>query len=539
VRARGDAGWYAVRKWLRRHRLVAAFAVALMTVTAAFTIKLYAMYTRAVQAEAAASRKYLMDRATAGMLIGTSASKLQNVAGVDAVRGTLADLAYEQLQDFARWSEDDFTLRAEQAQAEHMLGDVAFGRGEYAAALQHRQASLRYYQALAAELPDDPERQSDLSIALVLVGDVHGAYGDADRQLEYYLAAFQIDQQLVQRFPSVPEHRSHHARLCYSYERLGGLAMSGNDLDIAYEFLTLRRELAERLATAFPDNLEDQRNLYHALRMLAMHAVAVGDADARERLDTQAAPLIERIVAAEPNNLTYRFLAIEHGCGLAQRATSEKAAWKYFQRAMSDARDLLRIDPGSPMAFGYVSAVYSTRGAWLSDHGRFLAAARQMRKAIAAYEPLYRKNPDLPDRALRVLDNLAVLRYTRLGAGWHGSSGWIVRRTAELVDRWEHDPLASETITDRLISALTDERCPGLFDPARALAIAQTVLDRADRPTARDLAAVARCLDQLGEWEAAASAAEAALALAGPAECTKVDQWTADLERYRRSAAGG
>jgi tetratricopeptide (TPR) repeat protein len=162
---------------------------------------------------------------------------MERTVGESGKRGPLVERLAQQAAMFDAIDPNDPRVRAIHAAVLAEQGSVALGDGDFVKADAAYRAALQIREELARIAPGDHQRQMDLSIALVQVGDLAGAQQDAQTMLAFYNRALAIDESEASR---LPENSRALSNLGWSFDRLAYHALYSGERDRAGELF--RRE---------------------------------------------------------------------------------------------------------------------------------------------------------------------------------------------------------------------------------------------------------------------------------------------------------
>ena len=334
---------YLASKFAARHRvLVAATAVALLGLVSG-VVGISIGLVRARQAGDELRGQVQQTSETAAFLARDVVAHLDAIAGTAEVRQRLLDRLDRQVTDLLQRSPDDAVLLDTHAAILTQRSDIAVDEDRLDDALDPRREALTIRERLAAAEPNNPERQADLSIALVKLGDLFNRHPDVTPAQALYDQAFAIDVRLAQDYPA---SRHFVDNLAWSYDRLGHLAMRQADHARAEALFERRCQTNLRLLKLDPGNLTTVHGIWEVQSLLASLAEArADDSAAREHLRA-ALEAAHTLVQGAPHNRLYRqaevvaHLQLAHALGDDPTASAE-----LYDEAAGSARRLLELDP--------------------------------------------------------------------------------------------------------------------------------------------------------------------------------------------------
>jgi len=533
VQAKGRSRAYALRKFVRRHKMLTATVATLVMLSVVYATTMTVLYRRAVLAEHQAERNATHARDAAELILTELDGKLKDVAGTQELRLELLGSAYQTVNALREQYGDDLRLDADYARTLTKLSDIAAVLGRLDEALRDREAALAVYTELAEQEPDDPDRQVHVSIGHVLVGDVHKGLGNLAEAQRRYEIALRLDERLVEAYPGNDHYLDN---LSWSYERLGYLARQRHDLDQARAYYLARHELATQLAERHPDNLDRQFGLHLSLSLLADMNGRCGEDEQAEACRQQAWPIIEELVARAPDNSRFlaRLATAFGGRGFRLSCTGhieEAAAAQEEQAAI--LRRLVAMEPavGSHrVSLGAALTQLAGSRAELGDqHGshRYLEEARALLEEATAEQPY---ELDAWTLLLTTYSQQAA-NYSR--GGQLESAEAAARRALEVGQALAARPDARAQDLAACAELLLHIHPAHLRDPEQAVIIARRAVERSGGVDPARLELLAAALDACGRRDDAIAALEQAVAIGGNAHVQA--RCTHALTRLRQS----
>jgi non-specific serine/threonine protein kinase/serine/threonine-protein kinase len=229
------------------------------------------------------------------------------------------------------------------------------------------ETSLRHLSELAKEAADNPILRRDLADAYEKVGDIQGRLrganlGDTKGAIESYGTALNTRELLLEDDSSVKLQRD----LLRTHGKLAELLVIQNEPDLATNHLRHVMRLATALAT--PDaTAADRRNLATAYLALGWHRAALGHIEEGIALMSDALPLYQQIVDADPTDLrARRNLAMTYqriGGTLVERTDRYDEASRYLSQSLALIEELRSTEPDS----ADIKRVYAYALVWMGD----------------------------------------------------------------------------------------------------------------------------------------------------------------------------
>lgn len=508
VRARGDRRWYVVRKMLWKHRVAVGF----------ITIFACLLVTFGWMLQASKRRRHLLDLSQAADIAFNVFQDSQNRPGWGQSAEQLAKLVTEQCESLLQFKESDPETQRVLAQALEQLSIVELtrrgpDRQSLISVCELRLDALKRRKAVATAFPENLDDQAAYSIALILVGDVANALGDSEHQQARYDEAFKIQQKLHEM---QPENREYSEYLCYSFERLGALALDRGDLETAENYATRRLDLAKKLVDAEPRNDRLRAGLARAYAHLAEPAFRRGDDETAGRLCDLARMEFHKVAEDKPTHVGYQAEYASACVAAVDRANGTGSSQDVLQ-SLRDAVDKIvewaKLEPDDVRFRGLlVQLARNVGNDILNDGGdeEYLRLIERIAEALAKLQG--RDDPEVAGPMVELgldLGRLQALIHLHRDDEFLPVVERLQERLHDLADR-DDLPLLDRTT---LVNLLTHERFPSLHDPAFALHVAQRCVEL-DPDSDMSHAALARALYANGRVTEACTAVEKAIRLA-------------------------
>jgi tetratricopeptide (TPR) repeat protein len=329
------------REQTRRHRqlaYVAAASLAGMAVTSTLAVT-------AIQARDAARDQRREAESLIGFMLGDLKDKLEPLGRLDVLDSIGARaLAYYQKQDKASLSGESL---AQRSKALTLLGEMADSRGELDNATRLYGEAFASTAELLRRSPDDPERLFDHAQNVFFVGQVAYERGDIAAAATRFNEYKQLADQMV---ALAPAERKYRLEQVYANTNLGTVLMQERRYrEAASTYQSLLGE-AEALASAEPGNMVYARQLDQDLAWLADAYEDSGDLDRALATRRRQLQLLSQLQPVDPrNNQLQRDAMTAHravGRLLASRGDI-KGALPEVLKSVELSRLLLKIEPGN------------------------------------------------------------------------------------------------------------------------------------------------------------------------------------------------
>jgi tetratricopeptide (TPR) repeat protein len=330
------------------------------------------------------------------------------------------------------------------------LGDLYIRLGERGAARQVFEERLTIRRRRLAMMPTNPQRLTDVSVALDRVGQLIREQGDPGGSRKYFEEALRLDRAL---FKSASDRRDRQENLVFSLSRIGDLdrqlGRQREALTPYEEALGLQRRLAadasviapqqtlasllqkigdikrrlreftaatathreeleirRRLLARDPSNLAARRNVSSALDYLGNTLRENKDmAGARAAFNEQL-ELDRSIAKADPNNttsLTDLAWSLNRIGDLERDTSKHNEAAKYYEEALGIQRQLIVSDPDSLVRMRQLASAVSKLGSVRARTSDYVNALALHEEELALRRRLFERASDTDNDALRDL----------------------------------------------------------------------------------------------------------------------------------------
>ncbi|MBK8267435.1 MAG: serine/threonine protein kinase [Planctomycetes bacterium] len=240
IMARNSGFATAALKFASRHRRASAVTAVVASLSIFYAISVTWLLQRATRAEAAAAAqadaaraKFRMAQETAEEILTSIDQQLKDRPDTAELRRKLLKSAYDRFSILVAEKEHDPALLVDFAKAHTRMGDIALALGLLDDCEKHRHSALEIWKKLAESHPDDVTMKAQLSIAIVLVGDLEKVRGQTGRAEALYRESLAIDESLVQ---SHPYNAVLANNLSWSYERVGAIVDANGAAEMGLPF---------------------------------------------------------------------------------------------------------------------------------------------------------------------------------------------------------------------------------------------------------------------------------------------------------------
>jgi non-specific serine/threonine protein kinase/serine/threonine-protein kinase len=358
VRARKDTFGYRTSKFVRRNKAgVAAAALVLLTLISG-------IISTAWEARKA-ERRFNEVRRLAHSVLFDYHDAIAALPGSTAARQMLVKDGLEYLDNLSKEAGDDTSLLRELAAAYERVAGVQGG-----AASSNRGTLL----------------------TMSNLGDSRGAAESLDKALAIRERVFALE----------PGNKDVRRELAYCYLSVGAFYGVIGPPDKAARYYRKAMSILEPLAAAGPTNEDLQYNLFGAY--LGMAKVLgnpsmpnVGDTNGALEYMSKAQPVIEKLAADHPSNLSYRLAlgSLHNSFGLFLEASGKQQdALEHDQKAVAVDRELVKADANNALYQRELAVQLGNAGSLMLKLGDQNGALENIRQAQVIYESLVAADPN-------------------------------------------------------------------------------------------------------------------------------------------------
>ena len=392
VTAVRDTWGYRASKFARRNRIaVAAAAMIVVVLSAGLFATLYQRNK--------AQRRFNDVRQLANSFLFEFHDAIKDLPGSTPARELVVKRAIEYLDKLAQESEGDATLRRELATAYAEIGLIQGNSyhsnlGDSNGAMKSYLRSLEIRQSLVNSDPANRELQHELADSYEGVGDMYYTLNDLEKGLQSYESAVTIGKRLVADEPANLEFKYSLAGVLGKRGDICGMEGFPNLGDTAGALESYRRgvTLYEDLILAAPEN--EKYKLGHAtmLNFYGMLQATTGDAAGSIVSGRRSVAIFESLVAANPNNAKYETHLMAGLVFMRYPLVDEKL----FDEALANANRVIQTmekqlaaDPKNAFFKRSLGVSYNAIGRIQTDMGNGAAALENHRKALKIAEELF------------------------------------------------------------------------------------------------------------------------------------------------------
>jgi tetratricopeptide (TPR) repeat protein len=491
ITARHASAVYVLTKFARRYRL--AVAALLLGITLAGV-----GFVRAHLAREALQAQYTESRDVAGFLVREFTDQLDEIGGTNEVRRAMLHRLRTQIERLLAQDPADFKVQIAYADVLKGLSDLDLSEGKLDQALELRRQVLNIRRQLAARSPRDPDRQADLSIALVLVGDVPHDRGDFRGAVEFYQQALAIDETLVQA--DAGSHRF-CSNLVWSYIRLSRLAFELGDPEAVTHWAERASQMQDTMLARNPDDTDALHARVCLDQMLSDVAMNEGRLSAAIGHMAEAAPRVRRLLALAPTNSLYQrdcASALVNAGELLLKQNDGAAAEATLREVAALLERLTLLAPDEPETRRVLSGIYWHWSRLALAEGDLLAAAGRADEARALAEQLVAQDPNNPRYARRLMQVEVHRARVSIAQNDTTDARILCRRAAELCVRLARDTRIKPADAAYYGRCLIELPVEDTQDADSAAAIAERALAASGNQSSEAWELLARCHRKCG-----------------------------------------
>lgn len=523
IEAKRDSTWYVLRKVVRRHRVAAFGIAAALVFSMIYAGSVTYLYRKARDAEAQALLAAIQARefftsahSTATFAVQQIAEKLKDLPGASKVRRELLEASYAEFERLFAHQTDNPELLADLAVAKIKLSDLALSVGDNARARRLRTEALVVREAQAAAAPHDWKKQADLSINLVLIGDLDKVVPDWDSTRRYYERARQIDEAL---FAEHTEIRTLLDNLAWSYERLGYLARLRGDLELAKSYFERQLNAGRALLDRDQRDASAQFLVATAYTQLASLADDLRDFGTRLEWLRTAKSIVAELLSSDPGNARHRWMAAIVSCGIGNsldpnRPDEQHEMSRSLDECMDWIKPLLDAEPDHMDYRSLYAGGLSNKAQLAANRQEWSQSRAWHQQALEIRERMVADEPDNVEHLAALIQGhadlaaIAAVLVDPLNREFH------FQRMRELFPQFEVRGMDDPRVFGTYQMVCADQALPaGLCDRQRALESARRGVDAAGRRSPARYWDLAVALIGVEEFAEAVRAAEQGLSI--------------------------
>jgi eukaryotic-like serine/threonine-protein kinase len=389
VQACPPSARYRFRKFVRRNKralltlgLVAAALVGGTVASAWQAIRAVRARALAQERLAAAESNLLLARQAVDEMYTEVADDLTGRPHMQPFQRHILEKALRFYQEFSRRQSGDPAIRRETASALLRVGQIQWSLGRRRPAKEACEGATAALEALAAELPAEPQRRSWLGSAYHLRGATLSSAGRLRQAEKNFRQALALSGELAAEDPDNPQYRSQLAAMHQSL--VGVLSDRPREAEKA---LREALKLCKELAAGQRDQARYRPQLGWAHLSLGRFLAGVGRSQEAEGAFRQAINLVDQSGGSPDRAEVGPQAECELGKVLAsggRRGAAEEA----YRQAVAGAERLVAHFPDVPGYRQSLAAYSGTLAAFLAQAGRRDEAALFLHRARDLFEKL-------------------------------------------------------------------------------------------------------------------------------------------------------
>ena len=549
VEACPPSGWYRLRKFGRRNRVVltttAVVAAALIAGTAVSTWQ--AVLARRAGLEATAQRDRAVNHlrqareAVDQMLTEVGQETLSRVPRMEPVRRALLEKALSFYEKFLFQEGDDPAIRLEAGRAYRRVGEIRALLGQNDRACEALRSSIEVLGGLMASHPSDLDCRRELAKSHSSLGHSLFKVGNrADAESEHR-HGIDLRREILERYSGDPEDR------LASAEAQGGLGTLFNltgRLGEAQKILGHAREVLERLVADFPNEPRYQSLFGGILNDSGVVALDQKEFTAARALFQQADAHQRAALKVDKQNARYRSFLRNHQEMLAitlvafgQRDEAEKV----LRECISIGKSLVSDFPLVPHYRDDLAGTYGNLGMLLNGMGpdRRDEAARVFDQAVKLFECLAAEYPSVPIYRFNLANTRNNLGFLFRDAQRYKDAEQSYRAAIELYRALVSADSTNVAFRRSLVGSqenlallLVLHPNTGVDDPQRAIGLIQEAIKLVpERVSLWKL--LGYCHYCAGNWQACVDASETAVQLGSDGKLNSAERFAMAIAHWR------
>ena len=398
VAARRGTFVYRAGKFARRHRVGFAAAALVAIALAGGVVATLREAARARSAEARAQRRFDDVRRLANSFLFEFHDAIRDLPGSTPARALIVRRALEYLDDLAKESAGDRTLRRELAEAYIKVGDVQGNSfmanlGDVPGALRSYDKAIALLQPIVSSGTATDAEQGTMATAYLIGGGIRLVAGDARMAVSMAERALPLRRGLAARAPGDAGRARDLAQALQFYAFYLTAARRPEE---AYEALRNQAAILRALLQTTPGDRAARRSLGQNLYLVGEALRARGDSEGARKAYDEAASLQEALFEEDPSSTLFRrdlaYLRIAMGSFL-ESGTDYAAARGQYQRALALFEAMAAADAKSVDGrLGAAMALHNI-GITRAREGSPAAALADFERARKLYEPIVASDP--------------------------------------------------------------------------------------------------------------------------------------------------
>ncbi|QUY43698.1 lipopolysaccharide assembly protein LapB [Acaryochloris marina] len=279
------------------------------------------------------------------------------------------------------------------SRAQCLLGDIYQTKGRLDDALKAFNEYLSICQNLTSADPSNAKWQRDLGVAYARTGDIYQTKGRLDDALKAFNEYLSICQNLISADPSNAVWRRD---LGVAYARTGDIYQTKGRLDDALKAFNEYLSICQNLISADPSNVKWQRDLGFAYVRTGDIYQTTGRLDDALKAFNEYLSIFQNLTSADPSNAKW-----QRDLGVAYSRTGDiyqtigrlDDALKAFNEYLSIFQNLTSADPSNAVWQRELGVAYSRIGDIYQTQGRLDDALKAFNEDLSIFQNLTSADP--------------------------------------------------------------------------------------------------------------------------------------------------
>jgi tetratricopeptide (TPR) repeat protein len=288
--------------------------------------------------------------------------------------------------------EEDSDLLRQRGALFNNQGNIARSKGDLTGALENYQASLKIFQRLAKQKPDNALWQRNLSVNFGAIANVQRDQGHLKEALQNQSESVSIIERLTR---TAPGNRLLSDDLSDSYSDLGDTQRELGNFGDALKSYEEGFALSKKLTEEEPDNTGWQHDLALRQERVGDMQRAQGDATAAFKSYGQSLAIARKLAERDPQNADWQHDlagALLKFADLRAEKGDATGALQDYRESVSIAERLVQRDPANAEWLRNLSVGYNGIGDLLDKQRDLASALQSYRDGLAIREKLVRQD---------------------------------------------------------------------------------------------------------------------------------------------------
>lgn len=398
ISARPDAMGYRAGRFIQRHTLGVAAAVAIVLALVGGIITTARQARIAADARNEAEQRFDAVRSLANTLLFDFHDAIRDLPGATPARRLLVENARQYLDSLSKDIGEESTLQAELAEAHERVGEVQGdphfpNLGDMAGAEAHYRNALGIRKKLWLSDTTDIDRRRDLANSMGRLAVVLSWSGDNESAIEVSNQALTVLAPLVADDDVLSKHDAGRMR-----SELGWWLVFAGRISDALAELKQARDQLESLDEMLHGQVDYEIDLWrvYTYQVDALRWSSRGE-EALDILENLACPRLEQLANGQAFNP--RIQASLQSCyskigGILQALGAQSKSLKAYQDALHIAEAIQVSDTANADAYGAVGVMHEAIGDLMMEMGRPADALARFEQALLYKRSVYLRDTE-------------------------------------------------------------------------------------------------------------------------------------------------